>query len=605
MLENGRTVEQRLAMCRDLMGMANAREKADGNTRALVLIKHRAAATRRALLGSAGVAPDLADELLTPAQTEARLNGVLDGLEGKSDAERVRGALYVNGLASTLSALMKAESRLGAYIGFADFAAIQSRAQAILGADQAAQADHVLDAAISKGAFGDDLREELARAAAAGEVRRRSQNDMTVRLAAKYGEIMQKDSELSTRFFDLRRKGMEEEAGAVYKELMEFRQELLQPAQEAKQTLDREAREAEQSARATVGRKIISRVMDASPVTEDQASAWAAAQEITPQAKARFRKIGYAVDDVRRDMAEFYRFTGGRLPGVRIHSNGSRRANATDIEAHGKVGTINLDSSFDKRVLWHELGHHLEADPVAKTASWRYIRRRSADGKVYSLRSLSGNSGYRPNEVAFQGNFFNPYVGKVYRDGVTEVFSMGVETFSDPVLLAKRAVDDPQTLEFIAGYLSQPLDELGTAHMRLREILREAEDDAAQALESVAGDLVAQIAARLPLNPSEDRDWLGQQDWMYRDDKVLGYFNLPSGARWWVLSSKVMSYGSRRKVAGFRVLQPSDGGGISRASFPSKDLDLLKVAMLKYDKEGYFPGDLDRLKEESTLKALL
>lgn len=610
-LEHGRSVVERLNMCRNLLETHNNRQRAEGNTRAMVLVKHRAAAIRRALLGSAAAAPDLADELLSPAQASARLSSVLDGLDGKPQVERVRGALYVRGLAHVLSALTRAESRFNVTVGATDYVGLVGRADAILGVDPAGQCDHVIDGAIGGGAFGDAIRDELVSAAGASERKRRSDLSITAQLAAKFDEISREDENWRARFSALTDQiyagtATYGDRDALKEEWFAWRKELLEPVQNAKLTMDKEVREADLSARRVVGRKIVDRLMAASGVTQEQADAWAAAQEITTQAKNRLRKIGYPIDEVRRDMAEFYRVTGGRLPGARIHSDGDKRANATNIEAHGKVGTINLGTGFDKKTLWHELGHHLEADPVAKAAAGRFIRRRSVDGgKVHSLRNMTGIRGYSPKEIALQGNFFDPYVGKVYADGATEVFSMGIETFSDPALLAKRATDDPQTLEFISGYLSAPLDELGRAHMRLRDMLREAEDDALQTLEAESVVMVAKVAAKVPFTESQDRSWMGSYDWMYRDDKSLGYFDLQSGARWWVLSGKVRTWGTRRKVAGFRVIHPSDGGGMSSHTFPSKDFDLLKVAMFKFDREGIFSGDPERLKSDSTLKGML
>ena len=302
---------------------------------------------------------------------------------------------------------------------------------------------------------------------------------------------------------------------------------------------------------------------------------------VTKAATARLRKLGYPLEKLRADMAEFYRFTGGRVMSVRIDSNGSRRANATDIEAHGKVGTINLGTNFGRRTLWHELAHHMEADPVAKAAAGRYIRRRSVDGdKVYRLRSMTGISGYSPKEVAYNAGFFDAYVGKVYRNGTTEVFAMGVETFSDPKLLAKRAAKDQETLEFIAGFVSQPMPELARAHMGLRQIVTDMSEDFDTANEDQAAQIIRELAAKAELIPDEDRSWVGD-NWLRqastRDMVQIGRF----GTDYWLYSGKVRSLRGRR-VKGLMLFRPTtDYGrdGIQHWTFETTDIDVVRASM--------------------------
>ncbi|QOJ22962.1 MAG: hypothetical protein HRU78_04290 [Gammaproteobacteria bacterium] len=194
---------------------------------------------------------------------------------------------------------------------------------------------------------------------------------------------------------------------------------------------------------APIGQKIIDTLLNSSKVTKEQADAWANSQIIEKSALTKLKKIWYREEDVRRDMAEFYRITGGKLRQVRIETDGSRRANASGI-GHFEDNVIRPGSSFNKTILWHEMAHHLEADPAAKAASNGYLLKRRKSEKVYSLRSLTGNRGYRSNEGAYSDDFINPYVGKVYRDKTTEVWSMGIQYLSNPSDAAMLVAKDPK-----------------------------------------------------------------------------------------------------------------------------------------------------------------
>jgi hypothetical protein len=205
------------------------------------------------------------------------------------------------------------------------------------------------------------------------------------------------------------------------------------------------------------GIEIINAVMAASPISEEQATAWASEQVIDDNAKAKLKRLGYAPADVLRDMAEFYRLSGGKSSAIRIGIDGGRRANASGISARLNEKIINLGSRFNKTVLFHELAHHLENDPIAKAASNGFLLKRRESDKTYRLKELTGNGGYDRREIAYKDSFTDPYVGKVYTDGVTEVFSMGVQYLSTPKDAAIFAGKDPEMFALITGYLTSPL----------------------------------------------------------------------------------------------------------------------------------------------------
>lgn len=224
-----------------------------------------------------------------------------------------------------------------------------------------------------------------------------------------------------------------------------------------------------------IGQKVIDTLLNASKVTKEQADSWASNQIIEKSAIAKLKKMGYPEADVRHDMAEFYRITGGKLRLVRIETNGSRRANAGGI-GHFEDSVIRPGSAFGKTVLWHEMAHHLEADPVAVSASNGYLLKRRKNEKVHSLRSLTHNPGYRSNEGAYDDNFIDPYIGKVYQNRITEVWSMGVQYLATPQDAAMMVAKDPEMAALMAGYLQADL----TPAMKALQTIQDSAKDKAQ-----------------------------------------------------------------------------------------------------------------------------
>lgn len=604
------TIDTRLKLCRNLLTL---REKIKSASDAYkinvgVMAGRRISAIRRVLLGRGDAS--LSDEFLSPKVAGARLLAELQAVKDKPAHERVAVAAYAKGIMRTLDAIHGAEYR----IGMSDSMRpgyppeLAQAIEDILPGDSTSpsQADPVIDVCITHGALGEEVRADLVTAIAGGTDADEQVSSLTRSLANVYDKVAKEQTDFLSKYRSIRDDPnvTVEVVNAAYKEYMAFLDDVYTPVSNAHSEVANAALKKANNAFARVGKKIIAGVMDASPVTQDDAVKWADSQEVTKQAVARLKSVGYPLEKMRADMAEFYRFTGGRLLSVKIHSKGDRRANATDIEAHGKVGTINLATSFDKRVLWHELAHHLEADPVAKMAAGRYIRRRSIAGdQKYSLRSLSGQNGYRPDEAAYKGNFFHPYVGKVYSDGVTEVFSMGVESFSDPETLARRAADDPQTLEFIAGFLKSQNDPLAKAHATLREIVREMQDEATEATEESSAAYLKRLADTVELTPDADKSWLGRSDWMLSKFTQIGRFE-DSG--YYLLSGKVRALSSRRMVNGLVLVRSNGEGWVDRTEVPGTDQEVIKAMYALYRKQGVFPNyyrmsDNEYLRKNSAL----
>ena len=275
--------------------------------------------------------------------------------------------------------------------------------------------------------------------------------------------------------------GFDEETGfpkEFYRKLEEKRNSLFNQIRELglKKYTDKDSKIKELTEKITpTGQGFIDTLTNISKVTQEKADSWAAAQTITKSAKTRLGKLGYKEADIRRDMAEFYRITGGKLRHIVLDSNGKKRAHATGI-GHFEDTVIYPGSRFNKTVLWHEMAHHLEVDPSAKAAANGFLLKRRESEKKYRLRDLTGNKGYGTREIAYKDDFINPYVGKVYDDEVTEVWSMGIQYLSNPKDAALMLGKDPEMAALIAGYLQSDL----TPGMKALQAVHDLKKDDAQ-----------------------------------------------------------------------------------------------------------------------------
>ncbi len=243
---------------------------------------------------------------------------------------------------------------------------------------------------------------------------------------------------------------------------------------------------------------VMAKIKGDSPITEEAAEQWAESQTITPAALKRLKKTGYDIVQFKKDMAEFYRVSGGRVGRVDVVTKGHRRARA---DIYNSV--VYLDSSFDKTTLWHEMGHLLERHRRIKSMANEFIDRRTGRKSgtgIKSLRSITKNKGYNSDEKAWPDDFVDPYVGKYYGDGFTEVLSMGMQCFSAPAkaeLLRRR---DPEMFRLITGLMLSPVGELekqlSDQDMRSADSDRAA-DSAAKAFYSELKKKSANIMTRL------------------------------------------------------------------------------------------------------------
>lgn len=111
---------------------------------------------------------------------------------------------------------------------------------------------------------------------------------------------------------------------------------------------------------------------------------------------------------------------------------------------------------------YHELGHVIEAqNSAANSAALAFRARRTAGQTPVPLRQYLGVSDdiFRDNEEILPDEFINPYIGKVYDQGETEVISVGLEYMRfHAEALAER---DPDYFHFMYHLLRGNYDVLG------------------------------------------------------------------------------------------------------------------------------------------------
>jgi len=101
----------------------------------------------------------------------------------------------------------------------------------------------------------------------------------------------------------------------------------------------------------------------------------------------------------------------------------------------------------------HELAHRMEeVVPGVKEMEKAFYERRTKGESLRTLRSLTGISGYKPNEVARKDRFLSPYMGRDYKGAAYEILSMGIESLLGGYYNILK--DDPDYAAFIIGLLA-------------------------------------------------------------------------------------------------------------------------------------------------------
>jgi hypothetical protein len=175
---------------------------------------------------------------------------------------------------------------------------------------------------------------------------------------------------------------------------------------------------------------------------------------------------------------------------------------------------INVGTRFNRTVLFHELAHHLENDPIARAAASGFLIKRRESEKLYRLKDLTGQK-YGKDEMAYKDSWLDEYIGKYYSNGVTEVFSMGVQFLANPRDAAFFAIRDPEMFALISGYLSSQLTPAMAAKLNMHGTAMVAKQEQDQALAASAISALETLANMVSLSP--DNWWQEQidaQTWM-------------------------------------------------------------------------------------------
>jgi hypothetical protein len=113
---------------------------------------------------------------------------------------------------------------------------------------------------------------------------------------------------------------------------------------------------------------------------------------------------------------------------------------------NGGAPVVKCGAYFYAESVVHELGHHLEwAGKGVQVAAMEFFKRRTQGEAYVPLKNFG--RGYRDDELCKPDKFVDPYIGKFYSDGSTEVVSVGLACYySDPVGFLRR---DPEHFAFI------------------------------------------------------------------------------------------------------------------------------------------------------------
>lgn len=252
---------------------------------------------------------------------------------------------------------------------------------------------------------------------------------------------------------------------------------------------------------AEAGTAVIQAVLEKSPISHEEAHAWASQQTIDKDAEKKLKASGYKKDQIIADMAEFYRMVAGKSQNIRIALNGAKRASAHGLGNAKGEKIIVIDNNFNKTTLFHELAHFIEDDPIAKGAANGYLIKRRKNADLVRIDQLLPNHGFRKDEVVWEDDFLHPYVGKYYADGCTEVFSMGVQHLATPHAATKLASQDPELFALITGYMTGSV----TPAMQAKLNAHKASGGIRASRDEIYEQAIATLAQKIPL--TQDGWW--------------------------------------------------------------------------------------------------
>lgn len=183
--------------------------------------------------------------------------------------------------------------------------------------------------------------------------------------------------------------------------------------------------------------------------------------QLDPTAVEQMKKDGLEESTLHAWVNEFHHQTGLPAP-TRLRLKYTEKRPC--YQSAGDY--INIGEKFSKRLALHEIAHRIEYKfPEISMASKSWVRARCEKGgfsdEPVSLQKLVPQGTYKPDEMALEDSFADPYVGKLYPDMATEVLSMGLEHFSDDSRFVKLYRQDPEHLFLTLGAIELLKDKKG------------------------------------------------------------------------------------------------------------------------------------------------
>lgn len=218
-----------------------------------------------------------------------------------------------------------------------------------------------------------------------------------------------------------------------------------------------------QQSMGSVHEKVLSAMNSAianSSVSEEKALEWADSFITEEVEEARAGQNGGI--DLRKELADIYRLTGGKISTLSkvIHHQGRAYANLNGVVA------VNLNDE-NASALWHELGHHLEYSNPGLLEKARSFLKANVEGDKPSFVNIGGRG--KP-EWCFRSRLSNIYMAKVYppasvsntgkirqksptisKTSATEVFSMALQLYHDKEAAAASLMNGDGLLELLLG----------------------------------------------------------------------------------------------------------------------------------------------------------
>jgi hypothetical protein len=183
---------------------------------------------------------------------------------------------------------------------------------------------------------------------------------------------------------------------------------------------------------------------------ESRRSSFAAAVTLTGGQRTAVREV---LDEVRQFVSSATLDDAVRVRVARTLDSNRSYAYGNDIFLSGNPAE-HLGS-----VVFHEMGHVIENDSeMVSELAWAFHARRTRGEAPVGLNQLAEYPSYDAAELTWRDEFIDPYMGKVYSYGATEIVSTGLQYMRhSPEDLAAR---DPDYFHFMYHLLRGDLEYL-------------------------------------------------------------------------------------------------------------------------------------------------